>query len=84
MFICVKILFHHVLHMLPMNINEFCFSPDMIWPSPAVLGGYANANVHSLVNINVSPFGTPTMIGVGVGKGGGGGIVCSWWLLGLM
>ena len=70
MFICVKILFHPVLHMLPMNINEFFFSPDMIWPSPAVLGGYANANVHSLVNINVSPFGTPTMIGGGWGRGG--------------
>ena len=55
-----------------------CFSPDGIWPSLDFGGICGNANVRSLVDLIVFPFGRPTFIG------GLLAVFCSWVSLCLM
>ena len=46
----------------PVDMNELCVSHDKIWTYMNVLGRSGNANLHSLVDIILSPFGNPTVI----------------------
>ena len=63
-FVYLKTDLHPASHILPMDINELCASPYRILPSMSVLGSCGNANLHSLVDIILPPFGSLTMIGV--------------------
>ena len=77
-YVCVKTALYPASHILPMDINELCVSPDRICPYLEFGGICGNANVHYLVDIIVTPFGRPTVIG------GLLAIVYSWELIGLI
>ena len=76
---CVKTALHPASHIFLMEINELCVSPDMIWSSLALLGGFINSNSHSLVDIIVHTFGRHTVIG-----GRDMNVVVLWRLCGLI
>ena len=61
-FACVKTALYSASHILTMDSNYLCGSPDRIWTSLSFGGGCGNVNVHSLVDIIVPPFGMPTVI----------------------
>ena len=46
-----------------MDINDLCASPSRIFPSRDFGRSWGNANVHSLFDIIVAPFVSPTVIG---------------------
>ena len=53
---------HPESHILLIEINELCVSPDRIWPSINVLRNSGNVNVQYLVNRIVPIFCSPTVI----------------------
>ena len=77
-FVCVKTDLYPASQLFLMEINELCFSTDSIWRSIVFLRSCGNANVNYLVDIIVTTFVKPTMIG-GLLE-----VVCSWGLLGLI
>ena len=55
-----------------MGINGLCGSPSRIRLYLDFLGSWGNANMQSLFDLIVTPFGSPTLIG------GLLVVVCSW------
>ena len=76
-FVCRKTAFQPASKFSPIDKNELFVSPASIRPSLDFLGSWGNDSVHYLIDLIVTPFGWPTVIG------GLLDVFCSYGLLGL-
>ena len=54
---------HPASHILTTEISKLCGGPDRIYPLMKFSGICGNADLHSMVDITFTPFGSLTLIG---------------------